>query len=158
MIARAEIDVAKEVDRPPPIIQLGPVNQTLPIQTSASLPCQASGDETISWLRDGVPLSTLVDRRYLVDGDNTLSIKSKKCSLKNPSEKICKQNYVKSMLHNKCKVISRNFGRRNFIYNYQLRDGVPLLSTLVSTDDIWLTMKTLSPSKVSSIAEKLTVL
>ena len=77
VIARAEIDVAKEVDRPPPIIQLGPVNQTLPIQTSASLPCQASGDETISWLRDGVPLSTLVDRRYLVDGDNTLSIKSK---------------------------------------------------------------------------------
>ena len=79
VIARAEIDVAKEVDRPPPIIQLGPVNQTLPIQTSASLPCQASGDETISWLRDGVPLSTLVDRRYLVDGDNTLSIKSKHC-------------------------------------------------------------------------------
>ena len=77
MIARAEIDVAKEVDRPPPIIQLGPVNQTLPIRTSASLPCQASGDETISWLRDGVPLSTLVDRRYLVDSDNTLSIKSK---------------------------------------------------------------------------------
>ena len=51
-----------------------------------------------------------------------------------------------------CKVISRNFGRRNFIYNYQL--GVPL-STLVSTDDIWLTMTTLSPSKVSSIAKKL---
>ena len=79
VIARAEIDVAKEVDRPPPIIQLGPVNQTLPIRTSASLPCQASGDETISWLRDGVPLSTLVDRRYLVDSDNTLSIKSKHC-------------------------------------------------------------------------------
>ena len=87
VIARAEIDVAKEVDRPPPIIQLGPVNQTLPIQTSASLPCQASGDETISWLRDGVPLSTLV-----------------------------------------------------------------------STDNIWSTMTILSPSKVSSIAEKLTVL
>ena len=76
-MARSEIDVSKEVDRPPPIIQLGPVNQTLPIRTSASLPCQASGDETISWLKDGVPLTTLVDRRYQVDSDNTLSIKSK---------------------------------------------------------------------------------
>ena len=77
VMARSEIDVSKEVDRPPPIIQLGPVNQTLPIRTSASLPCQASGDETISWLKDGVPLTTLVDRRYQVDSDNTLSIKSK---------------------------------------------------------------------------------
>ena len=30
----------------------GPVNQTLPIRTSASLPCQASGaHDAISWLK-----------------------------------------------------------------------------------------------------------
>ena len=70
--------MAKEADRPPPIIQLGPVNQTLPIRTVATLPCQASGThETISWLKDGVPLSTLNERRYQIDSDNTLSIKSK---------------------------------------------------------------------------------
>ena len=79
ILTRAEVNVAKDADRPPPIIQLGPVNQTLPIRTVASLPCQASGThfETISWLKDGVPLSTLDDRRHVIDSDNTLSIKSK---------------------------------------------------------------------------------
>ena len=76
IMARAEINVAKEVDRPPPIIQLGPVNQTLPIRTEATLPCQASGGDTISWLKDGVPLSTMDDRRYQTDNENTLTIKS----------------------------------------------------------------------------------
>ena len=78
ILTRAEVNVAKEADRPPPIIQLGPVNQTLPIRTVASLPCQASGThEIITWLKDGVPLSTLDDRRHVIDSDNTLSIKSK---------------------------------------------------------------------------------
>ena len=78
ILTRAEVNVAKEADRPPPIIQLGPVNQTLPIRTMASLPCQASGThEIITWLKDGVPLSTLDDRRHVIDSDNTLSIKSK---------------------------------------------------------------------------------
>ena len=77
ILSRAEVNVAKEADRPPPIIQLGPVNQTLPIRTSASLPCQASGaHDAISWLKDGVPLSTLDNRRHVIDSDNTLSIKS----------------------------------------------------------------------------------
>ena len=70
--------MAKEADRPPPIIQLGPVNQTLPIRTVASLPCQASGThEVITWLKDGVPISTLNNRRHVLDSDNTLSVKSK---------------------------------------------------------------------------------
>ncbi len=82
MIARAEVNVAREADRPPPIIHLGPVNQTLPIRKSAELPCQASGSggqEVILWLKDGVPLSTqeAARDRYTVDADNTLLIKSK---------------------------------------------------------------------------------
>ena len=61
---------------------LGPVNQTLPIRTSASLPCQASGaHDAISWLKDGVPLSTLDNRRHVIDSDNTLSIKSEYISV-----------------------------------------------------------------------------
>ena len=82
ILSRAEVNVAKEADRPPPIIQLGPVNQTLPIRTSASLPCQASGaHDAISWLKDGVPLSTLDNRRHVIDSDNTLSIKSEYISV-----------------------------------------------------------------------------
>ena len=75
-LSRAEVRVSKERDHPPPIIQLGPVNQTLPIKTSATLPCDASDHETIVWLKDGVPISTIAtETRIYVDGDNTLTIK-----------------------------------------------------------------------------------
>ena len=77
ILARAEINIAKDgADRAPPIIQQGPVNQTLPIRTGTSLPCQASASDEITWLKDGVPLSTLDNRRHVIDSDNTLSIKS----------------------------------------------------------------------------------
>ena len=75
-LCRAEVDVARASDRPPPVIQLGPVNQTLPIGSMASLPCQATSQDTkITWLKDGVPLSTLHEDRVNLDEDNTLSIK-----------------------------------------------------------------------------------
>ena len=75
-LSRAEVRVAKETDLPPPIIQLGPVNQTLPTKVSATLPCEASDHDAIIWLKDGVPIATLaVDTRIYVDNDNTLTIK-----------------------------------------------------------------------------------
>lgn len=74
-LSRAEVNVARDVDRPPPVIQLGPVNQTLPVRTAATLPCQASGaQEKTQWLKDGVPLSPLENPRFNVDSDNTLTI------------------------------------------------------------------------------------
>ena len=77
-LSRAEVRVAKETDLPPPIIELGPVNQTLPIKTSATLPCDASDHETIIWLKDGVPISTLAtETRISVDSDNKLTIKGR---------------------------------------------------------------------------------
>ena len=78
-MSRAEVRVAKETDLPPPIIIHGPVNQTLPIKASATLPCEASDHETIVWLKDGVPISTLVatETRIYVDNENTLTIKGK---------------------------------------------------------------------------------
>ena len=89
--------MAKEADRPPPIIQLGPVNQTLPVMTSASLPCQASGaHEVISWLKDGVPLSTLDDARFQVDSDNTLVIKGKKA-------KTCRKDFSRRLVAKTCR-------------------------------------------------------
>ena len=78
-MSRVEVRVSKERDHPPPIIELGPVNQTLPIKTSATLPCEASDYDSITWLKDGVPISTLAatETRIYVDGDNTLTIKGK---------------------------------------------------------------------------------
>jgi len=50
----------------------------LPIKTSATLPCEAADHETITWLKDGVPVSTLATKaRIYVDGDNTLTIKGR---------------------------------------------------------------------------------
>ena len=76
-VARAEVRVAAGNDQPPPIIQIGPVNQTLPIRSTAILPCEATGHNAINWLKDGVPLNTLafVDTRITVDDDRTLTIK-----------------------------------------------------------------------------------
>ena len=90
-LSRAEVRVSKETDHPPPIIELGPVNQTLPIKTSATLPCDASDHDTIVWLKDGVPISTLAtETRIYVDGDNALTIKGALLALNSLLQKIYK--------------------------------------------------------------------
>lgn len=78
-MARVEVRVARTSDNPPPIIQMGPVNQTLPMGGSATLPCEPTGHESIAWLKDGVPLDTLsfADTRIHISADNTLTIKGK---------------------------------------------------------------------------------
>ena len=45
-------------DVPPPIVQIGPANQTLPLQSVATLPCQAIGtpQPRIKWYKNGSPL------------------------------------------------------------------------------------------------------
>ena len=77
-LARAEVKLADaDNDRPPPIIQLGPTNQTLPEGSKATLPCQATAEDEIVWLKDGVPLESLQDKRISIQGDNTLLISGK---------------------------------------------------------------------------------
>ena len=79
-LSRAEVRLARSSDQPPPIIQMGPVNQTLPLGMLATLPCEASGHDSIVWLKDGVPLDTLTsfaDPRINVNDDKTLTIKGK---------------------------------------------------------------------------------
>lgn len=41
---------------PPPIIELGPANQTLPVKSTATLPCRTVGTPTpkVQWHKDGV--------------------------------------------------------------------------------------------------------
>lgn len=55
---RARLTISSQEDRPPPIILLGPVNQTLPVKSVANLVCKAIGQPTpiISWYLDGNPV------------------------------------------------------------------------------------------------------
>lgn len=55
---RSKLTITSQEDRPPPIIAIGPVNQTLPVKSVAVLNCHAYGIPTpvISWYRDGIPV------------------------------------------------------------------------------------------------------
>uniref|UniRef100_A0A182V3E7 Roundabout n=1 Tax=Anopheles merus TaxID=30066 RepID=A0A182V3E7_ANOME len=56
---RARLMVASQDDRPPPIIILGPTNQTLPSKSTVSMACNAVGNPYpfISWYLDGNPVA-----------------------------------------------------------------------------------------------------
>ncbi|XP_041067298.1 roundabout homolog 2 isoform X2 [Carcharodon carcharias] len=59
ILAKAQLEVTDVLtDRPPPIIRQGPANQTLGVDGTTLLKCQATGDPipTISWLKGGVSL------------------------------------------------------------------------------------------------------
>nr|XP_054926797.1 protein sax-3-like isoform X2 [Dermacentor andersoni] len=58
-MAKGHLEVTALADLPPPIIRLGPANQTLPLHTTAQLPCEATGTPTpsVQWLYNGSPLS-----------------------------------------------------------------------------------------------------
>ena len=72
-------------DQPPPIIAIGPANQTLPVNTIAVLPCAASGTPrpAIRWLKAGRPLigggakDNQHTSRVMVEPSGTLVIDSK---------------------------------------------------------------------------------
>ncbi|XP_049524974.1 roundabout homolog 1-like [Dermacentor silvarum] len=58
-MAKGHLEVMALADFPPPIIRLGPANQTLPLHTATQLPCEAAGTPTpsVQWLYNGSPLS-----------------------------------------------------------------------------------------------------
>lgn len=74
---RAFLQVTSVDDIPPPIIQIGPANQTLPIGSVAMLPCRAIGNPTprIRWYKDGIPLQT--NQRLIIVQSGSLKIDSK---------------------------------------------------------------------------------
>ena len=78
-VTKAYLEVTAVEDRPPPIITMGPANQTLPINTVAILPCQASGEPkpTIGWYRNGNVIVDSESSRTNVKASGTLIIDSK---------------------------------------------------------------------------------
>lgn len=71
---------------PPPIIQIGPANQTLPLHSDVTLHCKATNPEgenpVIRWLRDGEQLTQEnLPKRYTLNPDGTLLIDGKPISL-----------------------------------------------------------------------------
>uniref|UniRef100_A0A1I8N4N1 Ig-like domain-containing protein n=1 Tax=Musca domestica TaxID=7370 RepID=A0A1I8N4N1_MUSDO len=71
---RAFLQVTSVDDTPPPIIQIGPSNQTLPKGSVAMLPCRASGHPTprVKWYRDGTTLQS--GNRYTIVQGGSLRI------------------------------------------------------------------------------------
>ncbi|XP_058122734.1 protein sax-3-like [Anopheles ziemanni] len=72
---RARLMVASQDDRPPPIIILGPTNQTLPMKSFVAMPCKAVGNPTpiISWYLEGNPV--VPSERINVTENGTLLIR-----------------------------------------------------------------------------------
>ncbi|XP_068081370.1 roundabout homolog 2 [Anabrus simplex] len=66
---RAFLQVTSMNDVPPPIIQIGPANQTLPLKSIATLPCQAIGSPLpkIKWYKNGSLLTDQGSRIVIMD-------------------------------------------------------------------------------------------
>jgi roundabout axon guidance receptor 2 len=77
-VTKAYLEVTAIEDQPPPIIAIGPANQTLPVNTIAVLPCQAFGTPkpVIKWLKNQQFLSTADTSRIMVEPSGTLVIDS----------------------------------------------------------------------------------
>ena len=77
-VTKAYLDVTAVEDQPPPIVTIGPANQTLPVNTIAILPCQASGrpKPAIKWLKNGSPIQDSLSSRMNVQESGTLVIDS----------------------------------------------------------------------------------
>lgn len=78
---RAFLQVTSVEDTPPPIIQIGPANQTLPRGSVAILPCRAIGEPIprIKWFKDGQPLQT--EHRMMIVQTGLLKIDGKQKKL-----------------------------------------------------------------------------
>lgn len=74
-LAKAYLEVSHAAEVPPPVIKLGPANQTLALHSIAMLPCQATDipPSTVQWYKDSALLSVNNPRVTLLDS-GTLQI------------------------------------------------------------------------------------
>lgn len=80
----ARLEVTSQDQVPPPIINVGPKNQTLPLKSMASIPCYTeavgTSSPTIKWLKDGIDLvkeTRSEGSRLTVSSNGTLQINGK---------------------------------------------------------------------------------
>ncbi|XP_029839191.2 roundabout homolog 1 [Ixodes scapularis] len=75
-MAKGHLDVTAMDDLPPPVIRLGPANQTLPINTAAIMPCEATGEPVpkVRWQYNDVPLQTDTRPRFVILQSGALRI------------------------------------------------------------------------------------
>ncbi|XP_017959892.1 protein sax-3 isoform X1 [Drosophila navojoa] len=68
---RVYLQVSTVDERPPPIIQIGPANQTLSKGSVATMPCRATGNPTprVKWFHDGYAVQTS-NRHSIVQGSS----------------------------------------------------------------------------------------
>lgn len=68
---RVFLQVSSVDERPPPIIQIGPANQTLPKGSVATLPCRATGNPNprIKWFLNGHAVQT-GNRHSIIQGSS----------------------------------------------------------------------------------------
>jgi len=92
-MAKAYLTVSAVADVPPPIIKLGPANQTLPQDTVAMLPCEALGppQPVIKWMVNNKPVP-LHDPRFVVLDSGTLQIDGMNDSKKHFIDQLCYLN------------------------------------------------------------------
>lgn len=50
------LQVLTKEDAPPPVIQFGPSNQTLPLKSNAQMMCRSVGANSLKWTKDGVDI------------------------------------------------------------------------------------------------------
>ena len=71
---RVVLSVNLQDDSPPPLIHHGPMNQTLPIKSVASMPCKATGNPqpVVSWYKEGIPV--VQSERIIIEDNGLLTI------------------------------------------------------------------------------------
>ncbi|CAG7832052.1 unnamed protein product [Allacma fusca] len=79
--AEARLEVTSQEQTPPPIILIGPSNQTLPLKSMASVPCEVVGTPVpvIKWLKDGMELASQSER-ITISPNGTLQINDLRAS------------------------------------------------------------------------------
>lgn len=81
LVAKTRLLVLGHDEVPPPVIENGPSNQTLPLRSSVVLPCTTSGKQqaTITWFKDDKPLVGK-GPRIKIEADGSLSIQATELS------------------------------------------------------------------------------
>ncbi|XP_037958391.1 protein sax-3 [Teleopsis dalmanni] len=74
--SRTVITVDTQYDLPPPIIEQGPVNQTLPVKSGVTLPCRTIGIPMpeVAWYLNGIPIDVIEHERRNLSETGALTI------------------------------------------------------------------------------------